>query len=140
MEKKHSWLPRALSYFADEDVRNYGMIDRIANAINPNVALMALYDAMRNLLVIVNSDNVEDKRKFASKFGRVKVEGGEVYACFKSDKCPGLCSEDGEECCCNTKALYELAMREVDRIKHELKEFNLKTILELRVIAINALR
>ena len=134
----YTWLPRALSYFADEEVKNYGMIDRIANSINPNVALSALYDALRYLLTVVNSDDAKEKKRFVSKFGKVEMKDGEPYYCFQGN-CPSVCKKEDETCCCDAKALYELAKRDADELKHKIKDFDLDAILELKVIAINAL-
>jgi len=135
---KYTWLPRALSYFADEEVKNYGMIDRIANSINPNVALTALYDALRNLLTIVNSSDVKEKYKFVSKFGKVETIEGVPHYCFEGN-CPSVCKKENDKCCCDPKALYELAKKEADDLKHKIKDFDIDAILELKVIAINAL-
>ncbi len=135
--EKYHWLPRALSYFADEEVRNYGMIDRVAGSINPNVALSAIYDAMRYLLTVINS-NEEERKRFVSKFGKVERIEGDYYYCFQGN-CPSVCKEVEGKCCCNAKALYELAMREVEKLKYDIKEFKPNVLLDLKVIAINAL-
>ncbi len=137
-EGKYYWLPRALSYFADEEVKNYGMIDRIAGSINPNVALQAIYDAMRYLLTVINSDDPKEKYRFVSKFGKPEKIDNEWCYCFEG-KCPSLCKQKDGRCCCNAKALYELAMKEVEKLKYDLKEFKSKVLLDLKVIAINAL-
>lgn len=39
------WLPELLSFFAR--TRQFGVLDRIANALGPDQALAALYDALR---------------------------------------------------------------------------------------------
>ena len=39
------WLPELLSFFAGK--RQFGILDRIANALGPDQALAALYDALR---------------------------------------------------------------------------------------------
>jgi len=39
------WLPELLSFFAGK--RQFGILDRIANALGPDQTLAALYDALR---------------------------------------------------------------------------------------------
>jgi len=138
--EEYYWLPRALSYFADKEVRQFNIIDRLANAVNEEVALNTLYDAMRTLKTIITSNKVEEVRRFVRKFGELKDEGGRPQYCYEG-KCPAECKKVGEECCCDAEALYKLAMREVDDLKHSFvdEKSKKKAFLTLKIIAINAL-
>lgn len=136
-EKKFTWLPRALRYFVAN--KNYGMIDRIANATNANVALTVLYDAMRTLESVISSGK-EDEFVRAFAGDRVEKKGNKSYYCFESSNCPSVCEKEGEKCCCDARALFSLASKEVEALKYEiLNKFSVETMKKLKVIALNAL-
>ena len=137
--EKFTWLPRALGYFVKN--RDYGVVDRLANATNPNVALTVLYDAMRVIQSIISSGKEEDfLRAFERGFGKVVKKEGKPYYCYKGEKCPNVCKTLDDECCCDAETLYNLVFKEVESLKHTIeKKFDVDVMVKLKVIALNAL-
>ena len=71
MQLKPIWLPRVLSYFAE--TRQFGVLDRIANALGANQALAALYDALR----VYRSNCLGDNPDKECPRARIKQDGEE---------------------------------------------------------------
>ncbi|BEP17264.1 hypothetical protein PYJP_06160 [Pyrofollis japonicus] len=64
------WLPELLAYFAE--TKQFGVLDRIANALGPDQALAALYDALR----IYRSNCVKEEPE--EKCPRVRTKDGQT--------------------------------------------------------------
>jgi CRISPR type I-A-associated protein Csa5 len=66
------WLPELLAYFAE--TKQFGVLDRIANALGPDQALAALYDALR----IYRSNCVKEEPE--EECPRVRTKEGQTMS------------------------------------------------------------